>query len=302
MDGRSLIQQTVDALARPELDIMVLGEKKLYDRLDEASSSWARITGSIFNEVALTTIASQQAYDLPPDFIRPHVKDGARRIVGRYVTSDDSTYWLEKTSYEKVFRKNATEAQDVPGSFAIIQKPAAAARVTGTATTAHTVTAGEVTLEDAAASFTDSVRVRDIVHNSARRTSGIVLAVTDDQHITCAMFPQGQGAWRQDDSYVIQPASRLQLVFDAPPANGDDVLTLPYVSLPRPVFSDYGWPGLSSDAARAITSEAAYLYQVRSTTMRTNPALHKMFLHELRQHKIDRAQGFLQGSNYLEES
>lgn len=295
MDGRGLVGEVLSCLDRRAADALLFGEKVIYDCLDEAACTFARISGSIYNSVTITTTADQQSYPLPPDFIRPLTKDRGQNYVGKYVTPAGDVSWPRATSYEKVFRSDLTAAAEQPKRFCIVQNPTAAEQISGTITAAGASGGGRAELHDDTADFS-AVMVRDAVYNLTRRTTGIVL--TAGAILTCAMFPSGRGGFVIGDSYVIRPESREQLLFDSRSSISGATLTLPYVSLPRPVYSDYDFLGLAPETCRAIAAEAAFLLATRVESLKPDPILHQRFLAELQQHKVDRAMSYLHGEIY----
>lgn len=295
MDGYTLLREILDFLDRGESDIPLLGPRRIYSCLDEAACQFARITGAITGEAVITSVADQQSYDLPPDFIRPLVKSGSERYLGRFVTTDGVTAWVPKTDYSRIFLANQTEAKDIPGLFCVTQRATASSAISGTVTAAASPSAGLVELVDGGADFS-SVMVRDVVYNISKNTWGLVISVVSGTRLSCAMFPSSRASFVIGNDYVVRPESREQLLFDAPCANSGDVLTLPSVVLPPPVYHDYGFLGLAPEACRAVAAEAAYIFAARTTGMKQNPEHHNLFIKELNQNKIDRALAILQGS------
>ncbi|MFZ5773068.1 MAG: hypothetical protein ACOY4W_16735 [Thermodesulfobacteriota bacterium] len=295
MDGRTLLSEMLGFLDRGESDTDLLGLQKLYRCLDEAACQFARVTGALTGEVVLTTVADQQAYNLPPEFIRPLVRTKGERFVARHDGADGTVSWIAKTDYSRVFLANRTEAAEIPACFCIRQRSDAAAAISGAATAIGAQASGLVLLQDSGADFS-GVMVRDMVHNVTKNTHGLVISVTSPTVLSCAMFPASRASIASGNSYTVRPASREQLVFDAPCAVTGNTLTLPSVVLPGPLYHEYSFLGLPPESCRAIAAEAAFLFATNREDMKAKPTHHQLFLAELRQHKIDRAKSLLQGS------
>ena len=295
MDGHSLILEMLDFLDRSESHFDLLGPRRLYGSLDEASCQFARVTGVLTSEAVLITVAGQQSYNLPPDFIRPLVRTRGERFVVRYATAAGATSWIPKTDYSRIFLANRTDQVEIPSCFCIRQRSVAADPISGTVTADGSKSGGVVELVDDLADFS-GVMVRDIVHNTTKNTRGLVLAVNGSTSLTCAMFPTGRSSFVNGNSYVVRPESRETLLFDAPCANSGDTMTLPCVVLPPPIYHDYAFLGLPPESGRAIAAEGAYIFAIRNNGFKAKAEWHNLFLAEIRQHKIDRAQAILQGS------
>jgi hypothetical protein len=280
--GIDLRQQFLDALNQDQEDLVLVDLRRIYNALDMAAGLYVRETRGIRSEAVIATVAGQQAYDLPSDFKTPAIRQQYGRLrrkvaVAKYVY-DGNTAWVPMRSYEAVFRLNRTDNREVPGCFAVRSAAATKLALTGTATADGPLAAGEVTLTDAAADFTASVSPRDVVVNTARNSSGVVLEVTDGRNIQCAMFPEGINSWRNGDGYRIQPEARPQVFLDAPSAVSGHTLTLPYIAQPAPVFADNrGWR-LDDIACRAIAFEAAFLFSLSNPKIRTVSGHHDIFV------------------------
>jgi hypothetical protein len=230
MDGKTLLKYGEEGLGG--IDV---GDKKFFfDCLDAAVVDFVRRTRTITSSVIVTTIEDTQVYNLPSDFIELHAKGYQRRLIGKY-SDGTNTYWPVLTSYEKIFRSNLTNSKDYPGRFAIIDKQTKDDPIEGTATATHAPVAGEAILEDSGASFESTVSKRDVIHNTTDESSGIVLSVTDDTHLKCALFNGTANKFTTDDVYVIISAGNWQVYLDAPSKTAGHTLTLPYVCMPSPI-------------------------------------------------------------------
>lgn len=294
MDGRTAIGHMIQAL-----DGNAGGDKlELFSALDAAATDFVRQTKLLTSEVDITTTEDGQEYDLPPDFIALYVRDAARRLVGKFYDGSTTT-WPVLTTYEKIFRANKTDSKAVPTSFAIRDMPTLNANITGTATAAGAAVGGECILTASGASFSGNANVRDIIHNTLDRSTGRVLAVTDDTHLVTTLFNGGADAWAENDTYVIKPAVQKQLVLEAPAETAGYTLTLPYLCMPAPVFSDFSSWRFEPRSCLAVCHEAAYLFQMHHKhDPRKDATLHNLFLQEIRRIKIEKAGQLLQGGRY----
>ena len=294
MDGKTLLKYGEEALG----GIDDADKKFFFDCLDAAVTEFVRQTRQLTASIAITTVEDTQLYNLPPDFIEPFAKGQKRRFYGKY-SDGTNTFWPVLTSYEKIYRSNLTDSKEYPSRFAVIDKQTQDDPITGTATATHAASAGECVLEDSAASFESTVSVRDIMHNTTDDSTGIVLKVTDDNNITCALFSGTNNAFTESDAYVIISAGNYQVYLDAPSKTADHTLTLPYICMPKPVYSDYGFWRFPPMSCRNICYEAAYLFKADyDFDPKRDKHLHDQFVNEIRNTNIETARRRLQGGRY----
>lgn len=296
MNGANTLQMLLDELELPAHRLLAHGEEKLFRALDEAACQFARLTGLLHGEVSLSTVAGQQAYDLPPDFIRPFLKNSRQRFTLRYTDLAGAVTWPVKVEYGPIFQGSG-EAQAVAESWAIVKKGVGSTQLAGVTTEAAVRDANGSALVDSTASFVGAVQVRDAVRNETRGTRGLVLEVLSDTSVRCAMFPTGQGSWRQGDQYSLQPVAREQLLLAAPPLESGHTLLLPYVGLPAPVFSPSGFWVFSPEDLAAIVAEAAFLYATKRQGLKPQAYHHARFIEAVKQAKRDHALACLQGQS-----
>jgi hypothetical protein len=298
MDGKTLLKYGEEGLGGIDID----DKKFFFDCLDAAVTDFVRRTRTVTSSKVITTIEDQQAYNLPPNFIELYAKGYRRRLLGKY-SDGTNTYWPVLTSYEKIFRADLTDSKDYPGRFAIIDKQEKDDIVEGTATADGNPSAGEIILEDSAASFESTVNARDIIHNTPDGSDGIVLSVTDDTHLKCALFNGADNEFVSGNAYVSIPACNNQVYLDAPSKTAGHTLTLPYVCMPSPIYSDYGFWRFPAMSCRAICYEAAYLYKVDyDFDGKRDKHLHDLFEDEIKNTNIETARRRLQGGRYTERS
>lgn len=300
MIGLNLKEQFLDALARDQADMGPVSLRKIYTALDLAAGLYVRETQGIRQTATITTVEDQQLYDLPTDFVRPYARKcrgymKQRVLVAKY-DAGDCVAWPVLTSYEQIFRANYSTSRETPRCFCIQPKVSAEAAVSGTASAAGAVAAGEAVLTDGSADFVSAgVGVRDVVINTTRNSAGVVLAVVSATQVRCALFPEGVNSWRDGDGYRIQPEARKQVCLDAPSAVAGHTFLLPYLAQPAPVFSDLGSWRLDDTACRAIAFEAAYLHSLSDKKLKANPAHHAMFVDAVKAERLRMAKASMEG-------
>ena len=305
MDGKKLTRLFLDSVDEDEVSVQYAQQRKIYEALDWACALFIRETGILHTTVEITTVASQQEYDVPPDFIDLYMKNKRGRFIGKYY--DGSNYsWPYLTEYEKIYKRNLSDSKSWPTNFSIIDKPTKETLIEGTATATNASSGGQATLEDTSMDFdgTNLVYPRDIIHNTTQSTNGYVLSVTDSNNIVVALF-DSDGAESSGitlaDSYKIQPATEYQLVLDAPSESASHTLELPYICMPSPVFSDYGWWRINPRSCRAIASGAASIFKKFEKEFVDSAQIGGLFAEEVSRTKMEVAKNkLLDRSRYRE--
>lgn len=303
MDGKSLKRAVLDFLDEEVASSVFAKPRVIYEYLDAAAVEFARDTQSLTAEVGITTVAAQQEYDLPPDFICLYMKNAVGRFFGRYYDGSSHS-WPVKTSYEKIFKSNLTDGKETPGRFAIRDKDTQDDLIQGTADAAGAATGGACILQDDSMLFTTANRVyaRDRIHNVTDGSDGVVLAVTDATHLSCALFDGASNEWAIDDAYVIQPAAQKELILDAPSETSGHVLTVAYVCRPTPVYSDHGFWRIDPMSCRAIAAEAAFLYLQQKGDFVAALQLRRIYEEDLIRTRREKAMMRLQDGRYRQRS
>jgi hypothetical protein len=294
MDGKTLYNYGVKAMG----GIADEDRKFFYDCLDAASLDFVRQTRILTAMAAITTVEGRQSYNLPAGFIEPYLKDRSGRFVAKY---NDGTYdhWPRITSFEKIYRANYTDSKDVPGRFVVRDKPTGENPVTGMVTAAGTALAGRCTLEDDTAHLSSTVEARDTIHNINDGSDGVVLSVTDDTRLICALFDGTDNDWSESDSYVITPGANYEVYLDAPSGIAGHTLHVPYLCMPSPVYSDYDTWRFSPMSCRAICYEAAWLFNADyEDGLARFENLHNLYLEEIMRVNRETALKRLQGGRY----
>ena len=272
-----------------------------FDCLNQAACDFVRETAALTNVVDITIAAEQAVYDLPHDFLALYAKDKRRRLVAKYET-EDTVYWPVCSTYEKIFRANKTDAQDVPARFAILDADVQSDPVTGTATGDGTAASGLARLTDASADFVSaSVAPGDLIANDTDGSDGVVIAVNSASALDAALFGGTRNDWATGDAYTLSPLPRARIVLDGPPSTDGHTLTLPYLAKPAPIYHDLGMWRFDPASCRAIAFEGAYIYKNDyDLDTDADAHLHLFYLNEVRRKKVDMARNLLQAGRYPE--
>lgn len=296
MDGKALLIYGEEALG----GLHAADHYFYYECLDKAAEEFIRATYILKSSVDLTMVADQQIYALPADFVHLYAKQAmSDRYVGRYTSVAGSVAWPVLTSQEKIFTRNKTTSE-TPLAFTILDPADPGDPATATTTAAGAATGGECVLTDAAADFTtDAVAARWRVQNLTDGSHGIVLSAPSATTLRTALFGGTNNAWAEGDSYVLTPYPVRRLQLEAPAPEDGATLTLPYLCLPAPVFSEIGRWRIPRESVRAICREAAYQFQQEfDRDSKLDGHLHQDFLAEISRVKTEIAQRRLQGSRY----
>jgi len=299
MDGKKLTLEALDNLDEVEVDDLYAVQRRIYECLDLAVGIFCRETRVLHAEVDISTDVDQQEYDLPPGFIALYMKNTRGRYFLKY-DDGDNLYWPPYTTYERIWKTNLTDTKDVPNYFALRDKPDKEDLIEGAADVAGAATGGECTLQDDSMLFTTTDRVysRDIVHNNADGSTGYVLSVTDATHLKTALFGGSDNDWTIGDTYVIQPAAEKQIVLDAPSTTAGHTITVPYLCMPSPVYSDYGFWRLPPRACKAVAAGAAALFKLSKKEFTESAQIGGLFSAEIRRYRTERALQALQEGRY----
>jgi hypothetical protein len=266
VDGHTLLRSLREAIGEPS-GSQYIDNRTAFQYIWDAATELVRKTRCLKATATLTTVADQQAYVLPADFLDMALQDTSGREFIKYNDGDTDTF-LSPCEYETIIYGNQTTSVTIPSRYAISDKPTLYSQITGTATSAGAVSAGKSTLTDTAGLFTttDYVSAGDIIHNTTSDDSGIVLSVDSATALSTAMFGNDTGAavgWTQNDAYVIQPQGRWQLSFDPPPSTAAHTATVYYVQRPAPVFHSYGVYRIPAHFQTDLIDYAAFRYKYR---------------------------------------
>jgi len=266
MDGKKLTREMLDWLDQPLASDLEANQRRIYEMLDLAAGIFCRETFCLHTSVQITTVADKQNYDLPPDFIELYMKSSRGRYFIKYFDGSNYSYPI-RTSYEKIFHTYATNPKAIPGRFAVIDKEETEDLIQGTVDESEDPMYGEVDLFDEDKSFTTTDRVypRDIVHNEKDGSTGYVLSIVNEHWLKVALFLGKDNRFVFGEiipTYTIQPAAEKQIVLDQPSSTTGHIMTVPYICMPAPVYSDYGFWRFPPRVCKAIAAGAATIYKL----------------------------------------
>lgn len=279
MDGKELsyrLRQLINEDANSDF----IDSKTSYQYLWEAARDFAAATNALRSTQTITVVASQQGYTLNANFGQLYLKNNDNEFVIKYNDGTTETF-LPWKPYEEIIYENQTSDVLIPTDFTIIDDPTLDSRITGTTTSAGAASAGETTLTDTAADFSD-VSAGDIVHNTTDDSDGIVLSKTSPTVLVTALFNGTGNDWSSSDAYVIQPQGRLQLILNPPPSTAGHTVTMYNTQIPAPVFSDYGAYRFQQGGTDAVIKYAAWLYKYRDKQPDFGDALFAHYDRQLR--------------------
>lgn len=295
MDGKQLTRAVLDYIDDHSLSGLRDKQRRIYECLDQAAAIFCRETKCLTSTATLTTTESGQHYDLPPDFIDLYMRrSGTDRYYVRYY--DGSVYsWPSVVSLDRLFRSNLTDTKETPTRVAIRSKESQESLIQGTADAAGESSNGLAILQDDSMLFTTENRVwpRDIVHNKTDGSDGVVVEVTDSTHLKVALFNGNDNDWSEEDVYTIIPAAEHQLSLEAPAATAGHRITVPYLCMPTPVYSDYGFWSFAPRVCRGIAAGAAALLQLPEQSYDESKVLTGLYADEIRRYRIEKAQASL---------
>lgn len=267
-----------------------LDERTTYDFLNEGALEVARNTNTLTAEQSITTVADQVGYSLNANFLKMYLKDNGGDFFIHY-SDGTTTFAFKFATYEDIIFQDDTTSVTIPSRFTITDDPTLDTQVTGTATSAGSLssTTKEATLTDSAADFSD-VSAGDIVHNTTDSASGIVLSKTSGTVLVTAMFPDDPSAsvdqdWDSSDAYVIQPQGRLRIVLDPPPSTAGHTVTVYYVTKPLPVYANFRTFRFPQHLNLATVKYAAWLYKYKDREPNFGDKLFTMADNEMRRGK-----------------
>lgn len=177
-----------------------------------------------------------------------------------------------------------TSGQSVPSHFTIRDKQTLYSQITGSESHHLARSNGDVVLADRNGAFltTDYISPGDIIHNTTDGSDGVVLNIANATQCTIALFGGTNNYTATDDSYVIQPQGRQELLFEPPPNTSNHLVSVNYLSLPDPVYSNYGTYRFSQKGMEAIIKYAAWMYKYRDSEPDFGDMLYRMFDMETR--------------------
>ena len=287
-DGKEFLYRLRQGMSE-DSDSSFLDARTSYTYLWEGATEFVNRTECLRAEQAITTVAEQEENALAADFLRFYMRDSSGDFFVKY---NDGTNVSFPTfvDYQEIYHANNTTSVSVPDRFSVIDR-AIYSRITGTCTSSGALSAGEATLTDSAADFTN-VSAGDIIHNTTDVSDGIVLSKTSSTVLVTALFGGTDNDWDSTDAYVIQPQGRLQLILDPPPSTSGHTVTVPYIQRPAPVFSSYGVYKFQPQYIDALVAYVQWKYKYRDREPQFGDALFQMFERATRMNQFNLNQTF----------
>jgi hypothetical protein len=258
-----------------------------YDYLYEAACQFYLISQFATGSTTVTTVDGTASYILPYNFGRLYMKNPDGQY---FLKLNDGTddYWLTYKPYEETYYTNYSDEVAIPYNFSIVDYDQIA-NDTGTATSTAAASAGEATLTDTAATFTTSnITVGDYISNTTDGSTGYVMSVTSKTVLVAALFGGTANDWTSGDAYVITPKARYALLISPTPSTSAYTITVPYIEVPDPVYSDYRRYNLPSQYKSALVKYAVWLYKYRDREPNFGDLFYKIFDQQARRAKVDR--------------
>lgn len=255
-----------------------LDERSSYDYFYEAATEFVDRTACLKSSQTLTTVADQSEYNLKPDFLRLYAKNDDNEYIIKYYDGSDYSFPTRKDYGELFYDNNSTSVQ-TPSEFAIIDAELPS-QITGTATSNGSASAGESTLTDSSADFSDVYPGASVV-NTTDGSSGIVLEQASQTSLVTALFGGTNNEWATSDAYVIQPEGRYKIVLDPPPSTAGHTVVVPYVQTPQPVYSAYRSYRFPRQYSPALVKYAFWLYKYRDREPNYGDAMYKFWIAQI---------------------
>jgi hypothetical protein len=259
MDGATLLRE-LRMILQETSDTSWMDKKSSYDYLYEAAVSTAERTNLLTGTQTITTVSSQVAYNLNPDFLKIQLTDNEERPFIKFNDGSDD-YFIYQSSYDSIISGDNDDDVEIPSCFAITDA-GDQTRLTGTCTSTGTLSNEESNLIVSGAPFSGAA-VGDIVHNTTDGSSGYVVATSSTTTVTTSLFGGTNNYWTSGDAYILNPQSRFKLVLDPPPADSGNSITVYYIKRPNPVYSPYRAYSFPVNFKGALVKYAAWLYKYR---------------------------------------
>ena len=152
--------------------------------------------------------------------------------------------------------------------------------ITGTASSDGTANAGGKCLLTTAEDLSD-VGPGDTVHNLTDGSDGVVISVATSATANVALFGGTDNEWDSGDSFVIRPGARYQIVL-AEPIEDAKTITVPYVQIPNPVYTDWDVYRFPKQYTTALVKYAYWAYKYRDKEPNMADAMYKYWDRQVR--------------------
>ena len=284
MNGRTLSDALARLLDENPPSSGSLDPKTSYDFLYEAACEFVRRTYSLRASQGIATVANQAEYDLGTDFFFLYWKDDWNRFIVKF-NDGNADYYPTFREYEVIARSGNTTSTPVPSNFTVTDQSTPRSTISGTTTSAGSLTYGESSLVCSTANFTSStISVGDEVQNRTDGSAGVILAITGATTLETALFDGNSNQWSSGDDYIIYPQPRKQIILDPAPSTSSMTITVKYVQKPiPPVFSEQRAYRIENVYAGALVKYAAWLYKYRQERPDYGDAWMKYFDYQVRQ-------------------
>jgi len=256
MDGLTIKKKVYDLLSEDMDTSRFVSDRRTFDFVYEAVCDYVETLQSFIGTQVITTVESQQEYELNPDFLSLYLRDIRGRRFAKYNDgSDDSfIYWQD---YSEMILSLPSSSQAQVERFSIIDDYTITS-ILGTASLAGNKTNGESVLTSAT-SLT-SVAIGDSVQNITDVSSGVVIATTP---LTTCLFDGTDDEWDVSDSFAVIPQGRKKLALSPIPSEAGHTITISYIKKPVPVYSNVrGYPIPDKDMESVIL-KAVGSYKMR---------------------------------------
>lgn len=281
MDGKTLLRQARELLQESGTSSF-LDDKTTYDWIYRAACEYAFRTRLLTTSTTVVTVQGIRTYALPIDYLRLYAKHNREDRYFIKINDGVSDSFVYDRDYGSVLHENNSSQSAIASSFSLVDATPATP-LSGAVTSDGAVNSpftGECYLNDAAGAFLTTVAVGDYVHNSKTDCSGVVIAVTSNAQLTCAIFDNAAGTaagFASGDTYVINQQGRFAIYLDPPPLTTGYAISVPYIRRPAPVYSPYRAYQFPGDPSMALISYAAWAYKYRDREPNFGDALFQHF-------------------------
>jgi len=264
IDGKSLKRELRQILNESSTS-GYLDDKTTYDYLYAAACEFIKRTACCTTTQSITTTASTSEYNINSNYLGLYLRNPDVKFYVEYNDGASKSFPLFKP-YEEIIYENDTSTASVPNHFTILDDNSNYSQITGTASSAGALSAGQCTLTDTSSSTKfANVNDGDTVHNTTDSAVGIVLSKTSSTALVTAMFDGTDNDWDQSDAYVIQPQNRFLIKMSPTPSTSSHTITVYYIERPAPVYSDYGIYRIPQEYKLDLIMYGAWLYKYRDS-------------------------------------
>lgn len=238
-----------------------------YEYLWDGATKFGERTNFLKAQQVITTTigtGATQAYNINADFLKLYLMDNTNNFILGYTPAGASIQFVQWRQYDDIiYRGQSTVSNPVPSWWTVLALPTELSPINSTVTSTGALTKGTSQLTDSTASFLTSVAVGDRIHDYTDGSDGVILSITDNTHLTAALFNGTNNFFTNGDSYSVQTQGIVQLIVNPACSVAGDAITLYYIQRPAPVFSDLGVYNFPAQHINAIISYATWRYKYR---------------------------------------